>query len=305
MKKLSIMLGALVALSAVAQGKETVVAPVIVEETVREVVIIKETPKPWLRLKRIGQELEVENKSGSSDIGENVWLYNRVVLETDNWDFEIEAARKWNIDTKAGIEKTNTRTQIDAWRNFQAESFKYSLGGRYRAEKNFDRFQLRGKYALNSGLVSGNLNVHYNSVSGSEDDYYVVEVMPATIKLGPLKVGYWMEHKEGVGGSKEDVTEQQIRAYLDLYKGEKLGVTLENRFTLRKTGKKSDGTSLNGLRAGEYDFGGRNRTYLGAAYKVTPAFEVYGKYAYEFQNAKNTDRDTYLGIAIAGWNYRF
>lgn len=304
MKKLSIVLGALVAVSSLAQAKETVVAPVIVEETVREVVIIKEAPKPWLRLKSIGQEIEVENNSGSSNIGESVYFANMVNLETDNWDFGLQAGRFWNVDTKEGMKKTNTRMQLDAWRNFKAESFKYSLGGRYRAQKDLDRFYLRGKYSTNTGMFAGWVDLFYNSTTGSSDSY-VVEAMPANIKFGPLTIGYFVAHNEGVGGSKENITEQQIRTYLDLYKGEKLTLKLENRLTLKKTGKKADGVSLDGLRAGEYDFGGRNRTYAKVAYKVTPALEVYGHYAYEFQDAKNFNRDTYYGNFVAGWNYKF
>lgn len=313
MKKLSIVLGALVAVSSLAQAKETVVAPVIVEETVREVVIIKEAPKPWLRLKSIGQEIEVENNSGSSNIGESVYFANMVNLETDNWDFGLQAGRFWNVDTKEGMKKTNTRMQLDAWRNFKAESFKYSLGGRYRAQKDLDRFYLRGKYSTNTGMFAGWVDLFYNSTTGSSDSY-VVEAMPANVKFGPLTIGYFVAHNEGVGGSKENITEQQIRTYLDLYKGEKLTLKLENRLTLKKTGKNANGIALDDVlktgenlrgRAGEYNFGGRNRTYLKAAYKVTPAFEVYGHYAYEIQDAKNVDRDTYYGNFVAGWNYKF
>ncbi|MGL6114786.1 MAG: hypothetical protein ACRC1R_07080 [Cetobacterium sp.] len=315
MKKLSIVLGALVAVSSLAQAKETVVAPVIVEETVREVVIIKEAPKPWLRLKSIGQEIEVENNSGSSNIGESVYFANMVNLETDNWDFGLQAGRFWNVDTKEGMKKTNTRMQLDAWRNFKAESFKYSLGGRYRAQKDLDRFYLRGKYSTNTGMFAGWVDLFYNSTTGSSDSY-VVEAMPANVKFGPLTVGYFISQHEGVGGNKESITEQQIRSYLDLYKGEKLTLKLENRLTIKKSGDASNGKTnkftydaegnVTGVkRGGEYGFGNRNRTYLKAAYKVTPAFEVYGHYAYEFQKSKDFGRETYYGNFVAGWNYKF
>ena len=105
MKKLGLLLGSLLMVGAVAQAKEAVVAPVVVEETVQEVVvapIVVEEAKPWLRLTSIGQEIEIENNSGGSNIGESVYFGNSVGLSTDNWNFGITAARFWDAATKEG-----------------------------------------------------------------------------------------------------------------------------------------------------------------------------------------------------------
>lgn len=309
MKNMTLLLGSLLLVGSIANAKEVVTAPTpAVEQTkevvVEPVVIVEEAAKPWIRLTSLGQEVEVENNSGKSNIGESVYFANIIGLATDNWDFAVQAGRFWNVDTDKGIKKTDTRMQLDAWRNFKAESFKYSLGARWRAQKSMDRFYLRGKYSSNSGMFAGWIDYFYNSNTGSNDSN-TVEVMPLNVKLGPLTLGYFLAHSVTLGDSDAKSTEHQLRAYLPLYKGEKIAFNLENRLTLHKEGKQANGNSLAGLRGGEYDFGGRNRTYLKVNYKVTPALQVYGHYAYEIQDAKDFGRDTYYGNFVAGWNYKF
>ncbi|MGX6591404.1 hypothetical protein [Cetobacterium ceti] len=307
MKKLGLLLGSLLMVGAVAQAKEAVVAPVVVEETVQEVVvapIVVEEAKPWLRLTRVGQEIEIENESGGDNIGESVYFGNSIGLATDNWDFGVTAARFWSADTKEGLKKTNTRMQLDAMRKFKADSFKYSLGTRWRAQKDLDRFYLRGNYATNTGLFAGWVDLFYNSTTGSADSY-VLETMPLNVKFGPLTLGYFLAHTEGVGGNKTSITEHQLRTYLDVYKGEKTTLKLENRLTLHKDGDNSEGKSIYGTRGGEYKFGGRNRTYAKVDYKVNEGLNVYVIYGYEIQDAEGFGRDTYYGDFIAGWNYKF
>ncbi len=71
MKKLALLLGALSLVSSVAYAKEVVPA-------VEEVVVVEEAAPvaaaPALRVTSIGQYVEVDNNSGSSDIGETVFL---------------------------------------------------------------------------------------------------------------------------------------------------------------------------------------------------------------------------------------
>lgn len=319
MKNMTLLLGSLLLVGSIANAKEVVTAPTpAVEQTkeivVEPVVIVEEAAKPWIRLTSIGQEIEVENSSGKSNIGESVYFANIIGLATDNWDFAVQAGRFWDVDTDKGIKKTNTRMQLDAWRNFKAESFKYSLGARWRAQKDLDRMYLRGKYSSNSGMFAGWVDYFYDSYTGKADSN-TVEVMPLNVKLGPLTLGYFLGYTQGVGGNDAESTEHQLRAYLPLYKGEKISFNLENRLTLHKDGKgytkagklvSLDSHELeNKGRTGEYDFGGRNRTYLKVNYKVTPALQVYGHYAYEIQDAKDFGRDTYYGNFVAGWNYKF
>ena len=77
--------------------------------------------------------------------------------------------------------------------------------------------------------------------------------------------------------------EHQIRAYATLYKGERLTLTTEGRFTISA---ENDYEGVGETAYRHYDDFGRNRLYLGADYKVTENLNVYGKYGYEFRDWK-------------------
>ena len=138
------------------------------------------------------------------------------------------------------------------------------------------------------------------------------EVFPIGVQYGPVKVGYFLNYVENLGevspNGQESYTEHQIRAYATLYKGEKLTISTEGRFTLS-----SDKDMKNDIGYRTYDNFGRTRIYLGADYKVTESLNVYGKYAYEFRDYKYENGHTraaehggenYQDIII-GWNYKF
>ena len=154
MKKLALLLGALSLVSSVAYAKEVVPA-------VEEVVVVEETAPvaaaPALTVTYVGQSLEVDNDSGSSDIGEGVHFGNAVGLAYDDWTFDFFARKTWNMDTDNGIHSKGHRLQLDAWKNYE----NVALGVRYRGEKDKDSYYLRGKY--NYGMFSGSLDVAYRS----------------------------------------------------------------------------------------------------------------------------------------------
>ena len=305
MKKLALLLGALSLVSSVAYAKEVVPA-------VEEVVVVEEAAPvaaaPAFRVTSIGQYVEVDNTSGSSDIGEEVYFGNTVNFAYgDNWTFGLLAHKTWNMDTDKGIHGENHRLQLDAWRNFE----NFSLGLRYRGQETYDRYYLRGKYSY--GMFSGWADLAYqsnNSDSDHEDSWYS-EGMPVAVTYGPVTVGYyyeWDEYMNAVNTNYdyEGTLSHQLRVMFPLYTGEKLSLGAEYRWQF----------------AQDKDYGVDNKNWqektghiaiLNAAYKVTENLTLDGYYRYDFNEyeyqGSNKDvkdkADNYYGEFYAGWTYTF
>ena len=266
---------------------------------------------PALKVTNIGQELEIENVSGSTngDIGATTFT-TTVGLSYEDWSFAVQAGKMWTIDTDNGFDSTNGRMQFDVWNKVNEN---LNLGFRYKGQSDYDRYY--GRAAWNYGMVFGAADVWYQSVNGNGNDNLEAEIFPVGVSYGAFKaawfVNYWKSIGNTVDGDKTEYLENQIRLYADLYKGEKLTLSTEARITLTadvdyEGGKKEAAPT-------EYiykDFG-RNRFYLGASYQVTESLNIYGKYAYEFREfdvvktSERTDSQNYYGDFIVGWNYTF
>ena len=161
-------------------------------------------------------------------------------------------------------------------------------------------------------------DVWYEATNGSgltkmtdKVDWVKSEFFPIGLKYGAFKVGYFINYNKAVGSmeesQQEDYFEHQIRAYATLYKGEKITLTTEGRFTI---------SADNGYEGKEpdyrhYDDFGRNRIYLGLDYQATENLKTYIKYGYEFRDWKVEGKDANDHKAnayqdfIVGWSYKF
>ncbi|MDY3237136.1 MAG: hypothetical protein SOW37_03240 [Fusobacterium perfoetens] len=269
---------------------------------------------PELTVTSIGQEIESENTSNGADLDE-VTLYNRVGLAYGDWTFGLEAGKRWaiNFDDTKDVHSINHRLQIDVWKKINED---LKLGFRYRGQREYDRYYARWDW--NHGLLwsAGDVWYEANNESGvvgiSAADYIKGEVYPIGFKYGTFKVGYFVEFHELVGSKeaeqKENYLEQQIRAYWTFYKGEKLTLSTEGRFTITAD-EDHNGKVAAGYRV--YDDFGRNRLYIKANYAVNENLSVYGSYGYEMRDWKMEDghKDDYTKKywqdVIVGWSYKF
>ncbi len=313
MKKVVLLLGALSLVSSVAYAKEVVPA-------VEEVVVVEETPvitpAPMLRVTNVGQYLEIDNTSGSDNIGEDVHFANYVGLAYgDNWTFDLMARKTWSMDTDDGIHSKNHRIDLDAWRNFE----NFSLGFRFRNEDDFDRYYLRTKYQY--GMFSGWIDGAYQSNNGANDheDAYYIETMPVMLTVGPVTLGYYFEADTWSVNTVDDLSDtdkagfehnyrQQLRLSSPLYQGEKLNIGFEYRWQF-DTDTKYDMK----YRDGEgYDEIKNNHIFiLSAGYDITENLNINGYYQYEMRDFdrkgdnKSAHDDNYYGEFCVGWNYTF
>ena len=271
--------------------------------------------QPKLVVTNVGQEIEIENTNGKYDLDE-VNLYNNVGLAYGDWSFGLQAGKQWGIDYEddATIDSKNHRLQLDAWKKVTDD---LKLGARFRGTKDYDRWYARWDYK--HGMLWSAGDVWYqaeneaNDTSNDGHDSLQFEVFPIGVQYGPVKVGYFLNYVKSLGDlkdeQKDEYWEHQVRAYATLYKGEKLTVTTEGRFTVCAD------QEYEGKEPGykHYDDFGRIRIYLGADYKVSENLNVYAKYAYEFRDWKyegNYSRASYSGEdnyqdIIVGWNYKF
>ena len=165
-------------------------------------------------------------------------------------------------------------------------------------------------------------DVWYENVeTAGKPDWWKGEIFPIGLKYGAFKVGYFIDYEKTVGtdnaGDANEYFEHQIRAYATLYKGERLTLTTEGRFTI-SADYDYEGKPVTAGKDGyrHYDDLGRTRIYLGADYKVTENLNVYGKYGYEFRDwafednaGANGYKDDHTGNAyqdfVIGWKYTF
>ncbi|MFK4785747.1 hypothetical protein [Fusobacterium sp. MFO224] len=293
MKKLTLLLAALSVASA-AYAKE--VMPVAEVEST-----------PMLAVTSVGQFIEVDNDSGSSDgnIGK-VMLGNSVGLAYgDDWTFGLMARKDWITDTDDGMQSEGHRLELSAWKDMGD----YSLGFKWRGEEDKDRFLLRTKYSY--GMVSGWIDAGYEAYNedgknGVADQWYF-EMMPVKVSYGPVTVGYYLEAGITAGSTStddlENWTNHQIRLYAPLYKADKLALSAEYRYQFRNN-KEYDGDSK------EWQENNRHIGILKAAYAMTDDLTIDGYYRYDFNKYDGHDgasdaKDDYYGEFCVGWTYKF
>ena len=234
---------------------------------------------PELTVTNFGQSIESENHVLMDHMTlDDLWLFNNVGLAYGDWSFGLQAGKQWGVNLDddngkdKGVKSEDSRLQIDVW-NKVTDDLK--LGFRYRGSKTYDRFYARWDYNHGMFWSSGDAWYQAESATGASNDTLQFEVFPIGVKYGAFKVGYFLNYVKTLGDTsvltpekesavKEDYIEHQIRAYATLYKGERLTVTTEGRFTISADELNEKPTSHR-----EYDDFGRTRIYLGADYKVT------------------------------------
>ena len=281
MKKLALLLAALGVMSATAFAEESA-----------------------LKITSIGQEVEIENDSGSSNIGESVFFGTIVNIHNKDWSFGVTGAKRWNMDTEY-VDSVTGRLQLDAMKNFG----NYSLGARLRSEKDYDRWYLRG--AWNHNMLWGAADVWYQTNEG-KNDTWKGEIYPIGVQYNGIKLGWFIDVTKTNGGLKsgdlEQSFEHQLRFYAPLYKGEKLSLNTEIRHTLTVDDKFKDEEKSS---ASRYEDFGRTRVYLKSNYKIDDSWSVYLNYGYEFRNkeyvadGKSDENKNYYGVCTFGWKYNF
>ena len=314
MKKLALLLGALSLVSSVAYAKEVVPA-------VEEVVVVEEVKPvaaPALRVTSFGQGLEFDNTSGNkADIAEGMHFSNSVGLAYgDDWTFGLMARKTWKVDTDDHINSTGSfRIDMDAWRDFG----NYSLGARWRQEKDMDRFYLRGKYEY--GMFSGDLDVAYQSTNVEDDaikDGYYIEGTPVAVTVGPVTVGYYFKTENNIAvGDNEGVDywfRHQLRVGMPIYQGEKLNVGVQYAWEFANNLELAD---ENATYSYKHD-SNSHILWLNGSYKVTENLTIDGYYEYDMfkwekegngtkgvGDQTNEDSNKYYGEFYLGWTYTF
>ena len=267
---------------------------------------------PELTVTSIGQEVEIEHTNGTDDT--TAWLFNTVKLQYDTWNFGMTAGKQWNYDDKdnndgKGLTSINSRLQFDVAKKITDD---FTLTGRYRGQKNFDRFQMG--YNYNFGMFATSGDLFYDSHNGEGHDEFHAELFPIKASYGPVTLAYYLEYVKDLGGrepgEREDYIDHQLRVYATLYKGERLTLSTEGRFTFAadENWKDKDGKAV------EYkhfdDLGGNNRVYLKANYAMTENLNVYANYFYQlrdykYENSKKDNLKEYTSNVVLGWTYKF
>ena len=278
---------------------------------------------PELTVTSVGQEIEIENQDHYENDLDDVWLFNNVGLAYGDWSFGLQAGKQWGVNfdddnnKDKGVASEDSRLQIDVWKKVTDD---LKLGFRYRGYDEKARYYARWDY--NHGMFWSSGDVWYENVeTAGKPDWWKGEIFPIGLKYGAFKVGYFIDYEKTVGtdnaGDANEYFEHQIRAYATLYKGERLTLTTEGRFTI-SADYDYEGKPVTAGKDGyrHYDDLGRTRIYLGADYKVTENLNVYGKYGYEFRDwafednaGANGYKDDHTGNAyqdfVIGWKYTF
>ena len=275
---------------------------------------------PELTVTKVGQELEMEHTNGTDDTV--AWLWNSVGLKYDDWSFGLTAGKKWNYDNddKAdakgvindkGITSNNHRLQFDV---SKPVTDNLTLKGRYRGEKNLDRFQVGYDYSYGMFLSSGDFWYDFYNDGGAQGhDELRTEWFPIGVKIGPVTAKYFVDYREDLGGrevgQRESYLEHQVRLYAPLYKADKFSLSTEARITLHAEEERVEGKKYEGYSTFE-DFG-CNRVYLKANYALSENLNVYANYFYEFKEReardgykKSLDNANTQNLVL-GWSYSF
>ena len=279
--------------------------------------------QPELKVKSVGQFIQVDNTSGNEDIGEKVHFGNKVSLSYGkDWSFGLMARKSWQADTDDGIHSKGHRIDLDAWKKMGDN---FSVGARWRQEANYDRYYLRTKYSY--GMFSGDFDMAYqsnNGESGKGDGYYF-EGTPISVKLGPATLGYYFKTETPIlAGSDFDKAgidhwyRHQLRVGMPVYQGEKLNIGVQYGWEF------ANDIEISGKKADDYytlkHDNNSHILWLTASYQATENLTFTGSYEYDMFNwekegngtqyAKSSsksskDSDKYYGELQIGWTYKF
>ena len=266
---------------------------------------------PELRVTSIGQTLAVENTSGAENIGQAVQFVNKLGLAYEDWTFNFLARKTWSASTEDwkdkdgkvhgdGFKSVNHRMEIVASRSFGD----YSAGLKWRAQKDYDRFQVPVSYKF--GMFSGNIapGYQFNNTNGGQDAFFM-DGEPLQVKLGPVQLAYFIEYLKYTGDAKGGATEHnyinQVRARGTVYSTDDFKIGAEYRYQFLQ-----DVEFGNGKQDVENN---RHIAIVNAAYNLTENLTIDGYYQYEFNKYDKHDGtpkdDDYYGELGFGWTYKF
>ena len=194
---------------------------------------------PELRVTSIGQTLAIENTSGAENIGEGIQFVNKVNLAYEDWTFNFLARKTWSASTDEyvkggetysdGFKSVNHRMEIVASKSFGD----YSAGLKWRAQKDYDRFQVPVSYKF--GMFTGNVapGYQFNNTDGGQDAFFM-DGEPLQVKFGPVQLAYWLEYVKYTGDAQGEATEHdyknQVRLRGTLYSTEDYKIGAEYRY---------------------------------------------------------------------------
>ena len=265
--------------------------------------------EPALKLKSVGQELEIENYSGKSNVGEYVWLVNSVTLGYEDWNLNLQGVKMWNVDTEAGIESKLGRAQLTA---SKPVSDNLTLGARVRLQQDYDKYY--GFYNYANGGFSSEGWFWYTASNAADggNDAVGVEAWPLKYTFGDFGVAWYVCGEAYTGsfatGDETSYIENQARFYWDFYQGEKLSLNAEYRLQLNHN-RSFEGGAVEGESVSK-EFG-THTLYLNVGYDVTESLNVYGYYGYQIadrEDVKTGETDEsgkYYGDFGIGWSYSF
>ncbi|WP_027128755.1 hypothetical protein [Fusobacterium perfoetens] len=262
---------------------------------------------PELTVTSVGQDFVVENTSGNENIGENVYIANKVNLAYDDWSFNLLARKGWSVSTEDwknskgetvsdGFNSSNHRLEIVASKKIGD----YSAGLKWRAQKDYDRFQIPVSYKF--GMFTGNIapGYQFNNTTGGQDAFFM-DGEPLQITYGPVQLAYWLEYTKYTGDASAHDYRNQIRVRGTIYTTENLKVGAEYRYQFLqdvKTPEGKDGVENN-----------RHIVIANAAYTLTENLTLSGYYQYEFNKYDEHEvapkADDYYGELGFGWTYKF
>ena len=279
--------------------------------------------QPELKVKSIGQFIQVDNTSGNEDIGEKVHFGNKISLSYGkDWSFGLMARKSWQADTDDGIHSKGHRIDLDAWKKMGDN---FSIGARWRQEAKYDRYYLRTKYAY--GMFSGDFDMAYQSNNGDsgKGDAYYFEGTPISLKIGPATLGYYFKTETPIAaGSDFDSAgidhwyRHQLRIGMPVYQGEKLNVGVQYGWEFANDIEIS-GKNTNNTYTLKHD-NNSHILWLTTSYQVTENLTVTGSYEYDMFNwekegngteyvksssKSSKDSDKYYGELQIGWTYKF
>ena len=264
-----------------------------------------------LRVTSIGQTLAIENTSGAENIGEAVQFVNKLGLAYEDWTFNFLARKTWSASTEDwkdkdgkvhsdGFKSVNHRMEIVASRSFGD----YSAGLKWRAQKDYDRFQVPVSYKF--GMFTGNIapGYQFNNTDGGQDAFFM-DGEPLQVNVGPVQLAYWLEYTKSTGDVAADKNahdyRNQIRLRGTLYSTEDYKIGAEYRYQFLndvELGNGKDGVENN-----------RHIVIVNAAYNLTENLVIDGYYEYDFNKYEINDgkakADDYYGELGFGWTYKF
>lgn len=266
-----------------------------------------------LEIKKIGQELEINNTSGGEDIGEKVKFSTSVELSYQDWIFGIEGKKEWKMDTVAGIKSRKSKFELEAIKSVNEN---LELGVKFEGESDKDNYGFTYEYAKAFFISEGEFTYSaVNTGKNEERDEFEIEAEPLGFKYKDLKITWYIDYVKVLGeipqNSEKYKLENQIRVYWDFYKSSKLDLSAEYRIGLNNKIKFSGNKIDVDEDEVKYKDFGMNAIYLSADYSVTKNLTIYGEYGYEIYNwqyinsGKTCNSEKYYGELTLGWKYKF